>query len=94
MTNHFKVLLAQERNDFSTVCAHALEKNSFTVVMTARDGRSILENAQKHQPDMIIMDAFMPSLDALGVMKQLPSLSLQKMPADRNRKTIPLLPYL
>ena len=80
MTNHFKVLLAQERNDFSTVCAHALEKNSFTVVMTARDGRSILENAQKHQPDMIIMDAFMLHVDALGVMRQIGDMKDIKRP--------------
>lgn len=80
MTTQFKILLAQERNEFGNACARELEKCSFNVIMVSRDGKCILENAEKHQPDMIIMDAFMPSLDGLGVLKALPVISLAKRP--------------
>lgn len=42
-------------------------------VFTAKDGEDALENAQKHQPDLILLDVMMPKLDGLEVTKKLKS---------------------
>ncbi len=80
MTNQPKVLLAQERNEFTVTCAKTLEKHGMNVLMTVKDGNSVITNIEKFLPDVVIMDAFMPSLDALGVLKKLSVMQLIKRP--------------
>lgn len=80
MTNQLKVLLAEDRNEFSTACAKALEKHGLNVLLTIKDGNSVIANVEKHMPDIVIMEAFMPSLDALGVLKKISAMNLMKRP--------------
>jgi CheY-like chemotaxis protein len=42
----------------------ALLAPEFEVVATAGDGRAVLEAAEKHQPDLILLDISMPALDS------------------------------
>lgn len=80
MTNQIKVLLAEDRNDFGNSCVKALEQNGCRVVITAKDGNLIISGVEKYMPDVIIMEAFMPGLDALGVMKKLNAMHMAKKP--------------
>lgn len=80
MTNQLKVLLAQERNEFSALCVKALEKQGFSTMLTAKDGLQVVANYEKYLPDVIIMEAFMQGLDALGVMNKLNSSVKSKKP--------------
>ncbi len=73
MKNQFKVLIAEERNEFGISCVKALEKNGCSVIISAKDGNYVVANVEKYKPDVVILEAFMPGLDALGVLKRLNS---------------------
>lgn len=80
MTNQLKVLLAEDRNDFGNSCAKALEKSGCLVTMIAKDGNQVITGVEKFSPDVLIMEAFMPGIDALGVMNKLNTKHLHKRP--------------
>ena len=70
MKNQLKVLITEERNEFGISCVKALEKNGCNVTVTAKDGNNVITGVERHKPDVLIMEAFMPGLDALGVLKK------------------------
>ena len=80
MTNQTKVLFAEDRNEFGNSCVKALEQNGCKVISTAKDGNQIIASIEKNIPDVIIMEAFMPGLDALGVMNKINTMNLVKKP--------------
>ena len=49
----------------------ALLALEFEVVATAGDGRAVLEAAEKHRPDVILLDISMPGLNGIEAARQL-----------------------
>jgi DNA-binding NarL/FixJ family response regulator len=49
----------------------ALLAPEFEVVATAADGRAVLEAAEKHQPDLILLDISMPGLNGIEAARRL-----------------------
>jgi DNA-binding NarL/FixJ family response regulator len=49
----------------------ALLAPEFEVVATASDGRAVLEAAEKHQPDVILLDISMPGLNGIEAARRL-----------------------
>ena len=49
----------------------ALLAPEFDVVATAGDGRAVLEAAEKHQPDIILLDISMPGLNGIEAARRL-----------------------
>jgi DNA-binding NarL/FixJ family response regulator len=49
----------------------ALLAAEFEVVATAADGRAVLEAAEKHQPDLILLDITMPGLNGIEAARRL-----------------------
>ena len=49
----------------------ALLAPEFDVVATAGDGRAVLEAAEKHQPDLILLDISMPGLNGIEAARRL-----------------------
>ncbi|MGO4880013.1 MAG: response regulator [Bryobacteraceae bacterium] len=49
----------------------ALLAPEFDVVATAADGRAVLEAAEKHQPDLILLDISMPGLNGIEAARRL-----------------------
>lgn len=80
MVKTIKIMLAEDGNENSKEYAQALKHNGFDVVQVAKDGTKILENIENVAPDVLIMDAFMPRLDAIGVLKRLNELNLKRRP--------------
>lgn len=80
MTRRTKIMIAQEGNDFATHCASFLSAYGFDVKTVAKDGSKIVESIKLLQPDVVLMDAFMPRIDALGVLQQLNAANLEKRP--------------
>ena len=62
MKNQLKVLITEERNEFGISCVKALEKYGCNVTVTAKDGNYVLAGVERHKPDVLIMEAFMPGL--------------------------------
>jgi CheY-like chemotaxis protein len=49
----------------------ALLAPEFEVVATAGDGRAVLEAAEKHRPDLILLDISMPGLNGIEAARRL-----------------------
>ncbi len=71
MTNQLKVLLAADRSDFADTCVKALQEKGCFVTTVVKEGNHVVAAVEKHMPDVLLMEAFMPGLDALGVMNKL-----------------------
>jgi DNA-binding NarL/FixJ family response regulator len=48
----------------------------FDVVSTAENGQLALESAQRHQPDVVVLDLAMPFLNGIEVIRELRKLGL------------------
>lgn len=79
MENPVKVMVA-ENNDFGQGCSKILSTYGFSVVLTEKDGAQVITKAKDEKPDIIIMDAFMLHIDALGVVKEIREMKDTKKP--------------
>lgn len=71
MERNLKVMLAAEGNDFGQNCANVLRSYGCDVRMVPKNGAEVLTKFEKEKPDVLVMDAFMTSIDALGVLKEI-----------------------
>ncbi len=79
METNLKVLIA-ENNDFGQNCMRMLNSYGYNTVLVEKDGAQVLTRLRFEKPDIIVMDAFMLHIDALGVMKQIKEMSDIKRP--------------
>ena len=80
MSKKLKIMIVQESNEYSLHCAKFLENYGFDVITVAKDGSKVIEYIKLNTPDVVLMDAFMPRVDALGVLDQLKVEALTKKP--------------
>lgn len=71
MGNNLKVLLTGEGSEFGRNCANVLRTYGCDVTLIAKDGKLLLSKLESTGADVIVMDAFMANLDALGVISEL-----------------------
>ncbi len=79
MESNLKILLA-ENNEFGQNCMRMLNSYGYNTVLVDKDGSQVLTRLRFEKPDIIIMDAFMLHVDALGVMKQIKEMTDIKKP--------------
>lgn len=75
-----KVIIGDDSADFGIVCANQLKSLGFFVVTRPKDGQLIFEAIQNEKPDVVVIDAVMPSLDAIELIKKVND-STQNKPA-------------
>jgi CheY-like chemotaxis protein len=63
-----KVLLVEDFEDTRLFMRLALEDHGF-IVFEAEDGQKAVENANREQPDVILMDLTMPHMDGFAAAK-------------------------
>lgn len=80
MEKTLKILFTEEANEFGRHCTAVLKSYGFEVKLVAKNGAEVLHALEKEKPDVLVMDAIMASVDALGVLQQLPNVPLQKKP--------------
>ncbi len=80
MEKQMKILLADDRSDYASLCAETFRREGFEVKPVAKDGSAVLAAVAEWQPDVLLMDAFMAHLDAIGVLRVLPTLKGGKRP--------------
>jgi len=62
-----KILLIEDNDDIRSNTAEILELSNYKVI-TAENGKTGVEKAIEHHPDLIICDIMMPVLDGYGVL--------------------------
>lgn len=65
------ILIADDTMLSREIIASYLRADGFTNLVFAKDGEDAIEQATKHNPDLIILDIIMPKLDGYGVCKAL-----------------------
>lgn len=80
MNRSIKIMLAENNTDFAVKSFKTLNTYGYDVVLTEKDGAQVLAKIKAESPDILIMDAFMLHIDALGVMKNLREMRLSKKP--------------
>lgn len=79
MENKVKIMIA-ENNDFGQSCARVFSSYGYNTVVTDKDGAQVLTKIKYEKPNVVIMDAFMLHIDALGVVKQIREMKDIKRP--------------
>ena len=75
-----RVLVADSSDAFGKQCVRALRNHGMDAECTEKDGRKLIEAVSKHQPDIVIMDVFLPNLDSIGVIRNIRANSMSKQP--------------
>ncbi len=73
MVAKIKVLIGDDSVDFGVICCNILQKNGFETIMKPKDGLVVFDTIKAESPDVVVIDAFMPHIDAIGVMKSINS---------------------
>ena len=71
MSRKISVLLADNSEYFAVPCANVMKSHGLDVTLTEKDGKAVLEALTKQKYDVVLMDLFLPRLDALGVLEGL-----------------------
>jgi len=71
MSRKINVLLADNSEYFAVPCANVMKSHGLEVTLTEKDGKAVLEALTKRQYDVVLLDMFLPRLDALGVLEGL-----------------------
>lgn len=71
MSRKIHVLLADNSEYFAVPCANTMKSHGLDVTLTEKDGKVVLEALTKQKYDVVLMDLFLPRLDALGVLEGL-----------------------
>ena len=79
MTNKIKVLIGDDTAEYGIACANSLRTMGFFVVARSKDGLLIFEAIKNEMPDVVIIDAIMPNLDAIELMQKI-NVSVYKKP--------------
>lgn len=65
-----KILLIEDEEALQKALSKSLEIENFTVI-SAYDGKTGLEAAQKEKPDLILLDLILPQIDGFEVLREL-----------------------
>lgn len=81
MRKMLKAIITEDGSETSHELAGILRSNGFEVSTVVKDGTKLVEKLNAgERPDVLLMDGFMPRLDALGVLRTIDSMHLEKRP--------------
>ncbi len=70
MSSKIKILIGDENSE-SSICANMLRSQGFYVITRVSDGNIIYEAIKDEAPDVAIIDASMPNIDAIELLKKI-----------------------
>ncbi len=71
MVSNLSVLLTDEKDEASQKLASVLRGNKMDVRLCAKNGAELLRIFEEAHPDVVIMDAFLQHIDAMGVISRI-----------------------
>ena len=63
-------LITEQEKEFGEQCGSCLEEKGFEVIVCPKDGVELLRMIREKAPSVVLMEVFMPKLDALGVIRE------------------------
>lgn len=73
MKKNPKIMITAEENDETSAFASLLKTRGYQVQLLPCDGRTVVDQVKREQPALLMMDAYLQNLDALGVLHALSS---------------------
>ncbi|CDD52910.1 response regulators consisting of a CheY-like receiver domain and a winged-helix DNA-binding domain [Ruminococcus sp. CAG:379] len=70
MVNKVKVLIGDDSVEYGIACASTLWGQGMYVMTRPKDGTALLETIKSDAPDVVVMDAILPHMDAIELMKK------------------------
>ena len=80
MSRKISVLIGDNSEYFAIPCANVMKAHGLDVTMTEKDGKAVLEALTHHRPDVLLLDLFLPRLDALGVLSGMDQMQMTHRP--------------
>ena len=80
MDQRIKILISDESKEFSENCKNIFVKYNMEVIIAPKDGIKVVEMIKKYHPNIVLIDIFMPYLDAIAVMKHINNIELLVKP--------------
>ena len=69
MDKQVKVLISSEDGEWDAVSMESLRQHGAEVMFEQRDGERMLRRIRTESPNVVLMELFMPGMDAIGVMR-------------------------
>lgn len=80
MERKVKVLVADNSIEMGQVCAATLKSFGMDVSTATKDGQEVIDSIVRETPDVVLMNAFMTRIDAIGVLHAIKNLDLNPKP--------------
>lgn len=71
MDNNIKLIITEDAVEFSQENIKILQNFNISAAFCSKDGNELCDRIKHEQPDVVLMDAFMTRLDAIGVMRNI-----------------------
>lgn len=71
MGNKLKLLITENYEEFNKESCNMLESYGLEVIFTPKDGGRVIEIIEEVFPDVVLMDLFMPRVDAIGIIRNI-----------------------
>jgi two-component system response regulator (stage 0 sporulation protein A) len=75
-----RVLVADNSVEVGQVFSATLKSYGMDVITVSKDGQEVLERINKDLPDVVLMNAFMTRIDAIGILNSIKQLNIEKRP--------------
>ncbi len=71
MEKKLKILIGDNKTEFSLNCVNALKSYGMDVISCEKDGITLYNSIMNYKPDVVISEVFLPSLDIIGISNKL-----------------------
>lgn len=80
MEKKIRVILADTSEHFGQPCATVMRAQGLEVDLVEKDGQKLIERIASLRPDAVIMDFFLPQVDAVGVIQAVRAMHMATPP--------------
>lgn len=77
MINQTKVLIGDNSIEYGVCCANSLRNIQMYAVTRPKDGKVIFNSIISDSPDVVVMDAVMPNMDAIEVIQKVKAIGVK-----------------
>lgn len=68
MEKHYKLLISDDSAEWNRDVSRSFQEAGMELIFVKKDGFQVMERIKRDTPDFVLIDLFMPGLDAIGVI--------------------------